>query len=674
MAGRRRVRARLALRARDGVSGPAPRRERSARARSVARDRATDLSRRGLGNPSERFRRLLRGAVCILRDRRRLARARRGGRGAGRAACGGRRHGRGIELRLSPTRCPLRPRARAAAGSALAALERRSSEARPRDVHERAVRARRDPRAGAVRRERRAERSRGSARSRHPRRGSGVACYSRRSPGALRARTTGGVAEVSLPTARAFFRDRFGLDDRNLAAALDAALERRIDYADLFFEYSTQDSVVLEEGIVKTGDRHLEQGVGVRAQVGERQGYAHSDELSAEALQIAARTARSISADAGAGSRAAVVPRSGARDLYPVAQPPTDATVASRIALVEAIDPDGASRGPRIVEVMASCVTQHCSVLVMGSDGTLAEDARPLVRLNVQVIARAGDRREVGYQGCGGRSGFEALEDPERWRALVEEAVRTALLNLEAEPCPAGSMTVVLGPGWPGVLLHEAVGHGLEGDFNRKRTSAFAGRLGERVAAPGVTVVDDGTLPGRRGSLNVDDEGTPTQRTVLIEDGILRGYLQDRLNARLMSMEPTGNGRRESYAHLPMPRMTNTFMLAGEENPEEILRSVRRGLYAVSFGGGQVDITSGKFVFTANEAYRIEDGRLGAPVKGATLIGNGPDALLRVSRIGRDLALDRGVGTCGKDGQGVTGAIVLPAVRIAGLTVGGTEG
>jgi TldD protein len=479
---------------------------------------------------------------------------------------------------------------------------------------------------------------------------------------------------MTLPTARAFFRERFGVDDRSLVAALDTALERRVDYADLFFEYSTEDSVVLEEGIVKSGDRHLEQGVGVRAQAGERQGYAHSDEVSVEALQIAARTARAISADAGARARPAVATRSGSRDLYPVAQPPTDAGVARKIELVEAIDRYARSRDPRIAEVMASCVTQHRQVLVMGSDGTLAEDARPLVRLNVQVIAKAGDRREVGYQGCGGRTDFDALLDPARWHELVDEAVRTALLNLEAEPCPAGSMTVVLGPGWPGVLLHEAIGHGLEGDFNRKRTSAFAGRLGERVAAPGVTVVDDGTLPGRRGSLNVDDEGTPTQRTVLIEDGILRGYLQDRLNARLMGMAPTGNGRRESYAHLPMPRMTNTFMLAGQEDPADIVRSVDRGIYAVNFAGGQVDITSGKFVFSASEAYRIEGGRVGAPLKGATLIGNGPDVLTRVSRIGCDLALDRGVGTCGKDGQSVPVGVGLPTLRIEELTVGGTQG
>jgi TldD protein len=357
-----------------------------------------------------------------------------------------------------------------------------------------------------------------------------------------------------------------------------------------------------------------------------------------------------------------------------VARPPTEAPVPAKLDLLGAIDAHARSLDPRVKQVMASVVSEARQVLVVGSDGTLAADARPLVRLNVQVVAAEGARREVGYQGMGGRFELERLLDPGAWKPLVAEAVRIALLNLEAVPCPAGTMDVVLGPGWPGVLLHEAVGHGLEGDFNRKRTSAFSDRIGERVAAPGVTVVDDGTLPGRRGSLNVDDEGTPTQRTVLIEDGILRGYLQDRLNARLMGMRPTGNGRRESYAHLPLPRMTNTFMLAGRDDPGEILRSVRRGLYAVSFGGGQVDITSGKFVFTANEAYRIEEGRVGAPVKGATLIGNGPDVLLRVSRIGSDLALDRGVGTCGKDGQSVPVGVGLPTIRVDGLTVGGTEG
>ena len=474
-----------------------------------------------------------------------------------------------------------------------------------------------------------------------------------------------------------FFRDRFGLEENNLTAALDTTLARQVDYADLFFEHTSQDSLLLEEGIVKSGDRHIEQGVGVRAVAGERQGYAHSDDITVQSLQGAAETARAISRDGG-GVQALVAKRgtTPSPDLYPVERPPTEVGVERKVALLGEIDRHARSLDPRIVQVMASCVSQYRQVMLAGSDGTLASDIRPLVRLNVQVIAEKtdGSRRESGSQGMGGRYDFEILCKPTGWKPLVEEAVRVATLNLDAEPCPAGSMTVILGPGWPGILLHEAIGHGLEGDFNRKRTSAFAGRLGERVASEGVTVVDDGTLPSRRGSLNVDDEGTPTQRTVLIEDGMLVGYLQDRLNADLMGMPRTGNGRRESYAHLPMPRMTNTFMLAGEEDPKDILRSVDRGIYAVSFGGGQVDITSGKFVFSANEAYRIENGQLGAPLVGATLIGNGPDVLTRVSRIGCDLELDRGVGTCGKDGQSVPVGVGLPTLRVDDLTVGGTEG
>jgi TldD protein len=406
---------------------------------------------------------------------------------------------------------------------------------------------------------------------------------------------------------------------------------------------------------------------------GARQGYAHSDEITVDSLQLAARTARAIAEGAPRGGAVAV--QGGARhDLYPVAQSPTDVPVASKVDLLGEIDAFARALDPRVDQVMASVLCSEKHVLVAAADGTLVADRQPLVRLNVQVIAADGRRREVGYQGCGGRYPFERLVDPELWREQVREAVRIALLNLDAEPCPAGTLDVVLGPGWPGILLHEAVGHGLEGDFNRKKTSAFADKLGSKVASEGVTVIDDGTLPDRRGSLNVDDEGTPTQRTVLIENGVLVGYLQDRTNARLMGVEPTGNGRRESYAHLPMPRMTNTFMLAGSDDPEEIVRSVDRGLYAVSFGGGQVDITSGKFVFSANEAYKIENGRIGAPVRGATLIGNGPDVLTRVSRIGHDLALDKGVGTCGKDGQSVPVGVGLPTIRVDALTVGGTEG
>ncbi len=473
------------------------------------------------------------------------------------------------------------------------------------------------------------------------------------------------------------FRERFGVDDRGLERALGTALERPVDYADLFFEYTTRDSVALEEGIVKSGSRHVEQGVGVRVQSGERQGYAHSDEVTVESAQLAAATARSIAE--GPGETRPVAVGAVARpehDLYPVAVSPTELPVAQKAALLGEIDAYARSRDPRVKQVMASLVCEQRHLLIAGSDGTCVADLQPLVRLNVQVIAvdAQGKRREVGYQGMGGRYELARLLEPGSWRALVDEAVRIGTLNLEAEDCPAGTFTVVLGPGWPGILLHEAVGHGLEGDFNRRGTSAFSGRIGQTVAAPGVTVVDDGTLDARRGSLNVDDEGTPTGRNVLIEDGVLVGYMQDRLNARLMGVSPTGNGRRESYQHLPMPRMTNTFMLAGLDDPEEILRSVDQGIYAASFGGGQVDITSGKFVFTANEAYRIEGGRLGAPLKSATLIGNGPEVLKRVSRIGSDLALDQGVGTCGKDGQGVPVGVGLPTLRIDGLTVGGTQG
>ena len=399
--------------------------------------------------------------------------------------------------------------------------------------------------------------------------------------------------------------------------------------------------------------------------------------MTVESARLAAATARSIAEGPGE-TRPVAVGAVGRpeRDLYPVAEAPTDLPVEQKASLLGEIDAYARRRDPRVQQVMASLICEQRHLLNAGSDGTCVADVQPLVRLNVQVIAvdAQGKRREVGYQGMGGRYELAQLLDPASWRPLVEDAVRIGTLNLEAQDCPAGTFTVVLGPGWPGILLHEAVGHGLEGDFNRRGTSAFSGLIGQTVAAPGVTVVDDGTIDARRGSLNVDDEGTPTGRNVLIEDGVLVGYMQDRLNARLMGVAPTGNGRRESYQHLPMPRMTNTFMLAGEEDPEEILRSVDQGIYAASFGGGQVDITSGKFVFTASEAYRIEGGRLGAPLKSATLIGNGPEVLKRVSRIGSDLALDQGVGTCGKDGQGVPVGVGLPTLRIDGLTVGGTQG
>ena len=478
-------------------------------------------------------------------------------------------------------------------------------------------------------------------------------------------------AKADLPV----FQGNFGIDARGLDSVFAAALAKPIDFADVFFEYTQRDAVALEEGLVKTGARAVEQGVGVRAQAGERQGYAHTDEITIESVKLAAGTARAIAE--GSGSARAVALRRAAQpvyDLYPLKQSPTAVPIDTKVRLLQEIDAYARSRDPRIAQVMASVSCEERHLMIAASDGTWVADVQPLVVLRVQVIAASGARREAASQGTGGRIAYARLGEPETWKPLVDEAVRIAITNLEAVNCPAGTMDVVLGPGWPGILLHEAVGHGLEGDFNRKKTSAFSGRLGQRVASPGVTVVDDGTLPGRRGSLNVDDEGTPTERTVLIEDGILVGYMQDRLNARLMGMKPTGNGRRESYQHLPMPRMTNTFMLAGHEDPHDILRSVKNGLYAVSFAGGQVDITSGKFVFSASEAYRIEDGKIGAPVKGATLIGNGPDALMRVSRIGHDMALDPGIGTCGKDGQGVPVGVGMPTIRIDGLTVGGTEG
>jgi TldD protein len=445
---------------------------------------------------------------------------------------------------------------------------------------------------------------------------------------------------------------------------------RKIDLADLYFQYSRFEGWSLEEGIVKSGSFNIEQGVGVRAVAGEKTAFAYSDEISFNALQDAARTTRAIAA-AGqvrrvkAGARKLPVPLY--REIDPVASLPSE----SKVKLLERLEKKCRALDPRIVQVMASLGGEYEVVLIARADGHIAADVRPLVRLSVQVIAEQNGRRETGGSGGGGRTDYAMFTD-ELLDRYAKAAVSQALTNLEARPAPAGTMTVVLGPGWPGVLLHEAVGHGLEGDFNRKGSSAFSGRLGQRVASPGVTVVDDGTMPGRRGSLTVDDEGNPTQRNVLIEDGVLRGYMQDSLNARLMKMPVTGNARRESFAHLTMPRMTNTYMLAGKHDPKEIIASVKKGLYATNFGGGQVDITNGKFVFSAAEAYLIEDGKITHPVKGATLIGNGPDALTRVSMIGNDLELDWGIGTCGKEGQSVPVGVGQPTLKIEGLTVGGT--
>jgi len=480
-----------------------------------------------------------------------------------------------------------------------------------------------------------------------------------------------------LATARALLLEPYGLDDAALQRALATVFERRADAADLYFQYTRSESYSLEEGIVKTGSFGIEQGVGVRAVVGDRTAFAYSDDITEAALQEAAQSVRAI-ARAGKAGRVKVASNFRTRThpvLYGADDPVVSLAAPEKIKLLERFEKLARARDPRVKQVMASVASEYDVVLVARSDGLMAGDVRPLVRLSLTVIvegsgADAG-RREQGYSGGGGRTGLRYFTD-----ALLEDyarrAVDMALVNLAARPAPAGEMTVVLGPGWPGILLHEAVGHGLEGDFNRKGSSAFAGRVGKQVAAKGVTVVDDGTMPDRRGSLSVDDEGNPTQRTVLIEDGVLRGYLQDSLNARLMKVAPTGNGRRESFASLPMPRMTNTYMLGGKDDPAEILGSVKKGIYATNFGGGQVDITNGKFVFSMAEAYLIENGKVTAPVKGATLIGNGPDALTRVTMIGNDLALDSGIGTCGKEGQSVPVGVGQPTLRIEGLTVGGT--
>ena len=484
---------------------------------------------------------------------------------------------------------------------------------------------------------------------------------------------------AALSTAKDWFLGRYGLTELDVTAALDEIFQHRVDYADLYFQYARSESWSLEEGQVKSGSFDIEEGVGVRAVTGEKQAFSYSDDISREALMTAARATRGIARSGVSRKTGKPIARAKARAareaLYAPMDPLATMEPAEKIALLERLEQLARARDPRITHVMANLAGTYELMMVAASSrfasDVLAADVRPLVRLSLTVIAEQDGRREQGFAGGGGRFGY-GFFDASKLETYANEAVDQALVNLEARAAPAGPMTVVLGPGWPGVLLHEAIGHGLEGDFNRKGSSAFSGRIGERVAARGITIVDDGTLPDRRGSLNIDDEGNGTRCTTLIEDGILKGYMQDTLNARLMKTAVTGNGRRESYASLPMPRMTNTYMLNGTRDPKEIIASVADGLYAVNFGGGQVDITNGKFVFTATEAWRIENGKVTHPVKGATLIGNGPDALTRVSMIGNDMALDGGVGTCGKEGQSIPVGLGQPTLRIDGLTVGGT--
>ncbi len=464
-----------------------------------------------------------------------------------------------------------------------------------------------------------------------------------------------------------------GLGNNDLIQILNRIMTPRIDYADLYFQYSRHESWLMDEGTVKSGSHGIDQGVGIRALSGEKTGFAYSDEILLPALTEAAEAAKSIARSGAKQNQIQIQSQQKIQRLYQPYDPLGSMPDSTKVALIKDVERVARAMDSRISQVTVSLTGGQDVVLVARSDGQLAADIRPLVRLNVSVIVDHKGRREQGSSGGGGRYTYQYFNDNNRAHEYAEDAVRQALINLESKPAPAGEMTVVLGPGWPGILLHEAIGHGLEGDFNRKGTSVFSGRIGEKVASPLCTVVDDGTIENRRGSLSIDDEGTPSQNTVLIENGILKGYMQDQLNARLMNMQSTGNGRRESYAHLPMPRMTNTYMYAGEHDPEEIIRSVDRGLYAVNFGGGQVDITSGKFVFSTSEAYMIENGKKTYPVKGATLIGNGPDVLTRVSMLGNDLALDSGVGVCGKDGQSVPVGVGQPTMRIDGLTVGGAS-
>ena len=475
-----------------------------------------------------------------------------------------------------------------------------------------------------------------------------------------------------LATAKSLLLTPFGLDETHLARALNEIKAHKVDEADLYFQYTRAEGWSLEEGIVKTGSFSIDQGVGVRAVSGEKTAFAYSDDISEASLLDAARTVRTISSAAkSARVKTAGQKIAGARSLYTAVDPISTLDSTTKVELLGKVERMARAKDPRVAQVMAGLAAEYDVVLVARADGTLAADVRPLVRLSITVIAEQKGRREVGSSGGGGRFGLAYFTDTQI-EEYVNQAVHAALTNLEARPTPAGEMTVVLGSGWPGILLHEAIGHGLEGDFNRKGSSAFSSRIGQRVAAKGVTVLDDGTIADRRGSLNVDDEGNASQRNVLIEDGILKGYIQDAMNARLMGVKPTGNGRRESYAYVPMPRMTNTYMLDGEKAPEEIVASIKKGLYATNFGGGQVDITSGKFVFSASEAYWVENGKILYPVKGATIVGNGPDALTRVTMIGSDMKLDSGVGTCGKEGQSVPVGVGQPTLRIDGLTVGGT--
>ena len=475
---------------------------------------------------------------------------------------------------------------------------------------------------------------------------------------------------TNLSTTDELFYGRAGLDQVQVRRIVDDALAGADD-GELYLEYRQSESFAFDDGRLKTASFDTTQGFGLRAIVDEARGYAHAADLSEAAIRRAAQTVKAV--QAGHGGTAADGPARTNQTLYTDENPIGGMEFAAKVKLLQDIDAYARAKDQRIRQVSASLSGSWQAIQILRAGGERVADIRPLVRLNVSVVVGDGDRMESGGTGVGGRLGYDRYIDPEDWQAQIDEALRIALVNLDAIPAPAGEMEVVLGPGWPGVMLHEAVGHGLEGDFNRKKTSTFTDMVGQRVASPGVTVVDDGTMADRRGSITVDDEGTPSQRNVLIEDGILLGYMQDRQNARLMGVEPTGNGRRQGYAHHPMPRMTNTYMTAGQHDPEEIIRSTKKGLYAVNFSGGQVDIVSGKFVFSASEAYLIEDGKVTAPVKGATLIGNGPDAMNKISMIGTDLKLDEGIGTCGKDGQGVPVGVGQPTVKMRGVTVGGTQ-